>query len=321
MTIVLNVRPGPALMRDEFLATHPPFSIALDGYVFGEPWLIDDPARPFRNFNHHESVDRSCMSATCEQARRAVVLGLYDLFRRHGARCAELWVNDCDQDVCLATWILMNPDRATEPLVRMISQIEDLLDMSAGAYPMPQEGDLLGQVRWVFEPYARARAHIAGMSGDAMREVIRDVHHRLDCFAIGRAERLSPNGDYRRIGGGEGWVFAEVTHPTAREMMVASGTRAAVELFGRAGPSGERYLYSLWRRSEYVVGFPVPALLAALNQAEGFQPVDPAGWGGAQNVGGSPRGRGSALAPEDVESIVNDVVASASAASRGLVEP
>jgi hypothetical protein len=306
MAIELEVRPGPALTPEQFLATHPPYSIALDGYVFGEPWLVVSPAGPYRNFNHHESVDRSCTSATCEQSRRAVVLGLYDLFRKDGARTATLWVNDCDQDVCLSTWILMHPDRASEPLVRMISQIEDLLDMSAGAYPMPHEGDLLGEVRWVFEPYVRSRPQLAGMESAVMREVIRDVHHRLESFAMGRAESLRVTGEFRRIGGGDGWIFAEVTHQTAREKMVASGVRAAVELFGRAG---DNYLYTLWRRSEYVVGFPVHEILAALNVAEGFQPVDPLGWGGAETVGGSPRGRGSALTPSQVEAIVNDVIA------------
>jgi hypothetical protein len=78
-----------------------------------------------------------------------------------------------------------------------------------------------------------------------------------------------------------------------------------VELYGRAG---DRYLYVLWRSSEYVVGFPVRKILAALNQAEGFAPVDPAGWGGADNVGGSPRGRGSALSPDAVEAVVNQIV-------------
>lgn len=306
MAIALNVRPGPALTRDEFLASHPPYSIALDGYVFGEPWLAVTPAGPFRNFNHHENVDRSCMSATCEQARRAVVLGLYDLFRQGGARTAELWVNDCDQDVCLATWTLLNPDRAAEPRVRLISQIEDLLDSAGGTYPVPHDSELLDQVRWVFEPYTQVRPQLPRLPAGAMREVIREVHHRLDRFATGSAAGLPATGEYRPIGGGEGWILAEVTHQTAREKIVALGTRAAVELFGRAG---ERYLYALWRRSEYVVGFPVPAILAALNEAEGFRPVDPAGWGGAENVGGSPRGRGSALAPKEVEAIVNDVIA------------
>src|SRR5688572_17761367 len=101
MAIEIAIKPGPALTREEFLATHPPYSIALDGYVFGQPWLEVTAAGPYRNFNHHESVDRSCTSATCEQARRAVVLGLYDLFRVNGERSATLCVNDCDQDVCL----------------------------------------------------------------------------------------------------------------------------------------------------------------------------------------------------------------------------
>src|SRR3954468_11361419 len=136
MSIELVVRPGPALTREQFLSTHEPYAIALDRYVFGEPWLHGGPRGPYRNFNHHEAVDRSCTSATCEQARRAVVLGLYDLFREGGDRTATLWAHDCDRDVCLATWTLTNPDRASEPLVRMLSQIEDLLDMSAGAYPM-----------------------------------------------------------------------------------------------------------------------------------------------------------------------------------------
>lgn len=305
MSIELIVRPGPALTREQFLSTHEPYAIALDGYVFGEPWLHVEAKGPYRNFNHHEAVDRSCTSATCEQARRAVVLGLYDLFRRNGERTATLYVNDCDQDVCLSTWILMNPDRAAEPLVRIVSQIVDLLDMSAGVYPMPQERDLLGQVRWVFEPYVRVRPQLSKMTGEGMRAVIRDVHLRLDQFVIGRAEVQPLEGEFTRLGGGDGWMLAEVTHQSAREKLVSSGVRAAVEVFGRVG---ENYLYTLWRRSEYVVKFPVRELLAALNVAEGFKPVDPTGWGGADTVGGSPRGRGSALTPQQVEAIVNGVI-------------
>jgi hypothetical protein len=305
MGIELVVRPGPAITRDQFLSTHPPFSVALDGYVFGEPWLRVTDRGPFRNFNHHETVDRSCTNATCEQARRAVVLGFFDLFRHGGERTATLWVNDCDQDVCLATWILMNPDRATEPLVRVISQIVDLLDMSAGVFPMPHERDLLGQVRWAFDPYTRVRPHLAALTAESMRQVITDVHQRLNQFVIGQAEVLPLIGEYTLIGGGDGWLFAEVTHQSAREKMVAAGVRAAVEQFGRAG---ERYLYTLWRRSEYVVRFPIKELLGALNVAEGFAPVDPTGWGGAETVGGSPRGRGSTLRPDQVEAIINDVI-------------
>jgi hypothetical protein len=305
--IELHVRPGPGISRDQFLTTHPGYSVALDGYVAGEPWLAMTPAGPYRNFNHHEVVDRSCTSATCEQARRGVVLGLYDLFRDEHGRRALLWVNDCDQDVCLATWILMNPDRAAEPRVRQLAQIEDLLDATAGAYPMPHEGELLGEVRWVFEPYGRARPRLTGMTGDDMRQVISDVHLRIEQFAIGRAGRIVLDGQYRRLGGRDWWLV-EVDKQQARERMVSAGARAAVELYGR---HGDRYAYSLWRRSEYIVWFPVRDILRALNVAEGLAPDDPAGWGGADNVGGSPRGRGSRLSPEEVEQVVEAAVAAA----------
>jgi hypothetical protein len=298
--IELVVRPGPAVSRAEFVSTHPRFSVALDGYVSGEPFLAPGP---YRNFNHHEVVDRSCTSATCEQARRAVLLGLYDLFRENGQRRALLHVNDCDQDVCLSTWILMNPDRAAEPMVRVLSQIEDLLDVSAGTFPMPHESDMLAQVRWVFEPYAHVRPHIAALDARQMRSTIADVHHRIADFVLGKAGKLPLIGSHQRLGGGEGWVLVQVEGGQARERLIAEGVRAAVELYGR---NGERWLYSLWRRSEYIVGFPVREILDALNRAEG---LDERGWGGADNVGGAPRGRGSALSPADVERVVNEVIA------------
>src|SRR5690606_31269574 len=138
----------------------------------GEPYLHVAPNGPYRNFNHHESVDRSCTSATCEQVRRAVILGLYDLFKAPSGANATIWVNDCDQDVCLATWILFHPQRAGEAWVRTLAYIEDLLDMSAGGFPMPDERDLLGEVRWVFEPYTGQRPNLAELNAQDMSDII-----------------------------------------------------------------------------------------------------------------------------------------------------
>jgi hypothetical protein len=94
--IDLVVRPGPALTREQFLGSHPGYSVALDGYVFGAPWLTSTPEGPYRNFNHHELVDRSCTSATCKQARRAVILGFYDLFRKGSERSPQPLPKDND---------------------------------------------------------------------------------------------------------------------------------------------------------------------------------------------------------------------------------
>ncbi len=299
--IELEVRSAPSIGREAFLADHPPFSIALDGYVHCEPFLAIQPNGPYRNFNHHEVVDRSCTASTCEQARRAVLLGLYDLFRERSGRRAVLWVNDCDQDVCLSTWILMNPDRAAEPLVRVLAGIGDLLDMSAGTFPMPHDRERLGEIRWVFEPYVRARPRLMMMNAGDMRTVIDHVHLRIEQFAMGHAQELPLEGEYRRIGGDEWWMV-EVDHMTARERMVVAGVRAAVELTAK---HGDHYAYTVWRRSEYITWFPVRAILDALTVEEG----DGRKWGGADNVGGSPRPGGSRLTPKEVEAVVARVVA------------
>lgn len=308
MTVEIHVIPGRTISRDIFLMTHPRYSIALDGYVRGRPFFVEPPRGPFRNFNHHEAVDRSCTCATCEQVRRGVLLGLYELYERGGEPHAHVWVNDCDQDVCLATWILLNPDRATETAVLALTQAEDVLDMTGGALLESFEGAALeAQMRWVFEPYTSKRRELTDMKGPEMRAIIDAVHERIDAHLAGEGEALSALGTYQSIGGGPGWQLVEIDHQHARRKMVEDGINAAVELYAR---NKDRFVYALWRRSEYIVSFPLPEILRALNRAEGLGPDDmlPA-WGGATNIGGSPRGVASKLAPEEVERIVNEVLA------------
>jgi hypothetical protein len=318
VAVSLKIMPGKVVSREEFLATHPGYSIGLDGYVTGEPFLAITPKGPYRNFNHHESVDRSCTSATCEQVRRAVILGLFDLYHgQHGPR-ATVWVNDCDQDVCLATWVLFHPHRAGEPWVRTLAYVEDLLDMSAGGFPLPDQRDLLGEVRWVFEPYTGRRSTVTALDADGMANIIHEVHQRIERFLSGQGETLPLLGAYKVLGGGTGWMMVEIDHQHARQKMVEAGVKAAVELFARVN---DRYVYSIWRRSEYIVDFPVAEILRELNVAEGYAPEDVRGWGGSENVGGSPRGTGSRLGPDAVQVVVNQVVDRTRAARFPAGEP
>ncbi|MBL4635707.1 MAG: hypothetical protein JKY56_17735 [Kofleriaceae bacterium] len=305
MSVTLKIIPGKIITREEFLETHPPFSIALDGYVMGEPFLAIGDDGPYRNFNHHEAVDRSCTSATCEQVRRAIALGLYDLYKGERGPRATVFANDCDQDVCLATWILFNPKRSSEPWVRTLAYIEDLLDMSSGGFPMPDERDLLGEIRWVFEPYTGNRHKLTDLDEAGMHDIIQEVHTRIERFLDGESKIVPLLGDYREIGGDDGWVIVEIDHQHARQKMVEANIKAAVELFAR---KGDRYVYSIWRRSEYIVDFPILEILRQLNIAEGLSPNAVPGWGGSENVGGSPRGIGSKLTPKEVEEVVRTVV-------------
>lgn len=306
------VAPGKTIGREEFL-THPAYAIALDGYVNTEPFLyLDTCAGPYRNFNHHEVVDRSCTNATCEQVRKAILLGLYDLFTLFGGKQATIYVNDCDQDVCLSTWLLLNPDRAAEPLVRQLSQIEDLMDGSNGTFPMPHDRTLLGQIRWVFEPYDRARGRLQLAAAD-MRSIIEDVHHRIDRFVLGKADERPLSAGYRTLNDStiRRYWFVETTSADARLMLITNGCRAAVEHFGTHAPDvgPKRYKYTLWRRSEYVAWFALPKIFDLLNQAERVKSselvTEFGAWGGSATVGGSPRNIGSVLTPGEVEAAVS----------------
>ena len=177
--------------------------------------------------------------------------------------------------------------------------------MSAGGFPMPDERDLLGEIRWVFEPYTGNRHRLAELDADGMHDIIQESHTRIERFLNGESKIVPLLGDYREIGGGDGRVIVEIDHQHARQKMVEANIKAAVELFGQ---KDDRYMYAIWRRSEYIVDFPVIEILRQLNLAEGYQAEDLSGWGGSENVGGSPRGIGSKLTPQEVEAVVHEVV-------------
>ncbi|MBK7823160.1 MAG: hypothetical protein IPJ61_19430 [Tessaracoccus sp.] len=64
--IELRVQPGPAITRVAFLQTHPPYSIALDGYVHGAPFLDVRNDGPRRNF---KDMTNACAAAVGRRYR------------------------------------------------------------------------------------------------------------------------------------------------------------------------------------------------------------------------------------------------------------
>jgi len=57
--INLHINPRKIVDWRKFCVTHPPYSIALDGYVYGPPRFLEPTqGGPKANFNHHEDVDR-----------------------------------------------------------------------------------------------------------------------------------------------------------------------------------------------------------------------------------------------------------------------
>lgn len=293
---------------DEFRAKTPRFSIALDGFVAEGPRF--DGGGPWLNLNHHEGVDRLATRATCGQVLMAIRQGLFVSFRDEKGPRAQVWVNDCDEDVCLS-WFLLKyghlAEHAMNPQLNRIVALEDALDATAGAYPYPADLPVLRELAWVFEPYRAFRlgGHIDEKRADAYLRVVTDVENRVLAHITGRGQSLPLDTRYERVGGGPGWAMIREHGAQGRTGAFSDGIRAYVAVRDR--PDG-RWTYTVGRMSPFVP-FDVPAILAALDAAEGPGANASDRWGGGNTIGGSPRVAGSKIPPADVTRIIDAIIA------------
>lgn len=309
MTIKLEMRPKDApLSWGDFVAKAPSFSIALDGYVVGPPQF--SPTGPHASFNHHEGVSRLETRATCAQVLMAVRQGLFRCFREDNAPHATVYVNDCDEDVCTAWFLLKHgwlSDHAVNPLLNRLVAIEDLLDATAGAYPFPADLPALRELAWVFAPYRRVRlsGELDRKDAATFRGVVEDVEGRILKHLMGKGDEIPLDTTYERLGGGSGWAVIREVGAQAKTGVLSDGIHAYVAV--RQRPDG-RWTYTVGRMSLFIDYFQVPAILDALNVAEGTT-KNPDRWGGGDTIGGSPRVSGSKLTPDEVAKIVGELVA------------
>jgi hypothetical protein len=312
-TISLCMRPEFAPCGwEEFCATHGPYTIGLDGYVAAGSRF--DPSGPRLNLDHHTGVDRLATRATCAQALLAIRQGLFECFRDAQGPRAEVCVNDCDEDVCTSWFLLTHADLTapgkSAPLDRLVNLV-DVLDTTAGAYPLPTDLSSLKELAWVFAPYQcfRRSGELDRRQPEGHRAVVDEVSSRIERHLGGRGDSYPLDGRYERRGGGADWVLIREVGAQARIAATADGIRAYVAVRDR--PDG-RWAYVVGRTSPFVP-FDVPAILHALNDAEGTTKDL---WGGSNLVGGSPRVRGSRLSPSEVERVINGFVGRTPARTR-----
>jgi hypothetical protein len=303
--INLISEPGVVLSWDEFTRTKPPYSIALDGYVNSVSDL--DFNGPYLNLDHHSGVRRLITRSTCSQVYLAIALGLFELFQKDSQPYANIYINDCDQDVCLSYWLLKNPDKvrglkAQDNIARLII-IEDFMDSTAGSFPVDLTRDIVQQSFWIFEPYtvARNNAEVKKYSPSQMVDLIMSVYERINLFAEGKAQKIEIDTRHKLAGGGKGWTLAEEIGSYARLKLYQEGVQALITF--RDNQDGT-YTYSIGKISGFIK-FPIPPLYNVLNQAENRNDTNDQ-WGGSTLIGGSPRRSGSRLKPEELENIVND---------------
>lgn len=313
MSINLIVNPEIGAMSwEEFCNTVPPYSASLDGFVNTGPCFNEN--KIIVNFNHHEGCDRLATRSTCAQILMAIRQGMFAKFRDHTGPKLNVYVNDCDEDVC-TSWFLLKyhhlVDSAMNPSINRLVSMEDALDATAGAYPFPADLPALQELAWIFEPYRQFRLNggLDKRDASSFRSVIVDVEHRIMHHMLGQGDKLSLDVRYDVIGGGNGWVMVKEIGAHARTGMFGNGIKAYVSVRVRNSEHhfhGDRWTYTLGKLSPFIP-FDLLKLTEVFNK-EDSTVTELDKWGGGNNIMGSPRIAGSALSPDELSQLIKDTL-------------
>lgn len=278
----------------------PDNSIALDGYVQG-PELDNERSR--YSFDHHDKCIRLVTRATCQQVMDAILLGL-------DPRQLTVYVNDIDGDTVLALWLLSNPARATEPMVRDLVESVGGIDAHGPAYLATNTNLASDFFKLAMKPEQDLRRSHKYEQTD-LRQLLNECIANVDQLLNGQL-RTSVEGEFKERSyevikeGMGGWVMA-TSDDYITDLLYRDGYTKFVIYQKLADGS---YAYTIAKKSDLVRGFPIgPASKdgTILNILAKKEP----GWGGASSIGGAPRnhdGSRSHLSPDEVFDVIEAVL-------------
>lgn len=305
----LHVEPRITKTWDEFTEEKPNFSIALDWYVFGKPRY--KKTWTYVNFNHHEQVDRLATRSTAAQVVIAIKQWLMDAFiQEDGSVDGHIFVNDADQDTCLAIWLLQNYTRIEwykyDSLINSLITIEDLLDVTAGAYPIKPDSGTMQHITWIFDPYIQAKnsGELYQMESKDMKYLIYAILYRIDKYLEKKWQKIELDTRYAKIWWGKNWSMIIEQWPHARWVFAHNGIKAFVSF---VDDNEWSFTYSIWKISPYI-DFPIVELYEVLNEVEWIKKGSTDCWWGSNIIWGSPRQTGSYLKPKELESVINEFI-------------
>jgi hypothetical protein len=294
--IILHVKPRHVYQLEDFIEQTPAYSVGLDGTVYGPS--CKDKIGLHLNVNHHEEVDRFATRSTAQQIFLLSKLGRFREFPGSSDLQMHIHVNDPDEDVCLAVWLLKNQDKIEDPWfkekIEILVRTAELLDATAGAFPFDPDSEIMRQISWIFEPYNEARkaSKISGMNGKDMASLIEMVGGRITKYAYGEGEKKQLQMNYEEVDQGQGWRLLEETPDTGSAGRIGffnHGGRAFCSFREVNFDGEERYAYSLCRFSPYITGFPLDEFYYLLNRVEGLQNSSNDTLGESDRTGASPR--------------------------------
>jgi hypothetical protein len=319
-TLVVRVEPGECVSAASARSA-PAGTIYLDGAAQGEPFV--DPERDVYNLDHHEGCVRAFTLATCEQAMVLLRRGL-DLRGRDWT----VHANGVDLDTVLAIWVLLNhlrlapedsPVRARVlPLLRLEGNIDALGLGTEDLCGLPRElhTETRRQLDGLLERERTAKARGYGRDPLAfvaaqLRAIDRiayageELGELLEIEEIARAELAGAGvAVVCRADGG--------IYEVERELRRLHGTRLGLVVLQKDAES-----YSL-RPVHPAATAQLERIYQQLNRvdrgSDGSRSENR--WGGAGEIGGSPRKRGTRLEPAEIAAACRDACTRWSAGAR-----
>jgi membrane protease YdiL (CAAX protease family) len=292
---------------------YPAGSIFLDGAAQGEPFL--DPERAVYNLDHHEGCIRAFTLATCEQAM-VLLRKRVDLRKRDWT----LYANDADLDTVLAIWVLVNHLRlsgeesktraAIMPLLRLEGcidalglELQDLCALPPAAMDLARQqmNSLLERERKAKADGSWERGDLAAFVASQLRAIDRMVYPAAELENVAEVEELART----EIAAGSVAVVCKAKlgiYELERQLRRVHGDRLGMIVLQKDAKT-----YTL-RQVDPTLPGSLDRVYARLNLLDSGSDgsLGSNRWGGSEEIGGSPRTRGTKLSPAAIAAACRD---------------
>lgn len=293
----------------------PPGTIFLDGAAQCEPFLNHE--KQIYNLDHHEGCIRAFTLATCEQALVMILKGL-DLQEREW----KIFASEPDLDTILAIWILLNCRRIkAKELIRQrllfeLVRLEGVIDSlglelkELSALPIDLMHKILRIIEHLRSEEVQLKKEGRWQETDFLEYTI-SVLHKIDNILYKSSEFV----DFKGVD--------ELARTELTNNRIAAVVKSDLGIYEL-----EPHLNKLYGNRLGWVALRTSDDTYTLRQMDLFMPfnledvyprlnfIDPAvksrnsgnRWGGSSDIGGSPRGSGTRLSPQEIANACRDVI-------------
>ncbi len=236
-------------------------------------------------------------------------------FRKNGRIVINVYANDCDEDVCLAYWLLQNHKRIdgtkSDHRIEHLVHLVDALDATGGTYPIDPKSLIRKRLNWIFEPYSIARkaGKISKMTGKEMVALIKEVGKRISRYVAGRSDKIPSDTRYTTLHVGKGWAMIREIGREGRLIACEKYGGACVTV--KQDSENKKIFHYIFLRMSPFVRFSNPDIYREFNKRESKKlgrKTPGKHCGGSNTIGGSSRRKGSCQTPKEVIKLIEFVL-------------